>query len=118
MKFTAITHPDDVEMGIERFGRARTGETDRDNISKRYIRKDGRVIYVIVMTKYVYAADGKMTYAVGFVQDITEQKNVEKELRERLPIRLVSIHLVRDPTFFPLPDCCLQCLMNDWALMG
>ena len=83
MQFTAITHPDDVEMGIDRFGRASAGETDRFEIGKRYIRKDGRVIHVIVSTKYVYAADGSMAYAVGFVQDITEQKDVEKELRER-----------------------------------
>ena len=83
MQFTAITHPDDVEMGVNRFGRSRAGETDRFEIGKRYIRKDGRVIHVIVSTKYIYAADGSMMYSVGFVQDITEQKDVEKELRER-----------------------------------
>lgn len=83
MKFTAITHPDDVEIGISKFERAKAGELDRFETSKRYIRKDGRVIHVIISTKYAYGADGTMTYAVGFVQDITEQKYVEKELRER-----------------------------------
>ena len=83
MRFTAITHPDDMELGIAHFERAKKGKIDGFQVNKRYIRKDGRVIYVVISTKYVYAADGSMAYAVGFVQDITGQKNVERELRER-----------------------------------
>lgn len=83
MKFTSITHPDDIENGVEKFERARNGEIDGFEANKRYIRKDGSVINVIISTKYIYSTDGSMAYSVGFVQDVTEHKLVEKELRER-----------------------------------
>lgn len=83
MKFTVITHPDDVDICVDKFKQARSGEIDGFESNKRYIRRDGRVINVVVSVKFIYAMDGSMAYAVGFVQDVTEQKLVEKELRER-----------------------------------
>ena len=83
MKFTSITHPEDIEHGVEQFARAKNGAIDGFEMSKRYIRKDGSVINVIISTKYIYSTDGSMAYSVGFVQDVTEHKLVEKELRER-----------------------------------
>lgn len=82
-KFIAISHPDDMEVGIEQFERAKAGKIDGFEMNKRYIRKDGRVIDVLISLKYVYSMNGSMAYAVGFVQDVTEHKQVEKELRER-----------------------------------
>ena len=81
--FAEITHPDDVDIGMDLFQRAKAGEIDGFEFNKRYVRKDGRIIDVLISTKYVYAEDGSMAYSVGFVQDVTQQKQVERELRER-----------------------------------
>jgi len=82
MKFTDITHPDDVDNGLGLFEQAKSRKIDGFELNKRYMRKDGRIIDVVVSSKFVYTADGSMSYSVAFVQDVTERKRAERQLRQ------------------------------------
>jgi PAS domain S-box-containing protein len=78
--FSDITHPEDMEIGINRLKSLAAGEYDRTTFEKRYICKDGRVIHTIISPSLIRDADGSPRHCVALVQDITERKQAEAEL--------------------------------------
>jgi PAS domain S-box-containing protein len=74
-----ITHPDDVAGERDCYGRQVAGEVDHYATSKRYIRKDGQVIWVEVTSSTVRREDDSFAYGVRMVQDITDRKLAEEQ---------------------------------------
>lgn len=108
--FFDITHPDDLAPDRADFKRQVAGEIDRYRIDKRYVRKDGSVIWVEVTSTTVNGADGSFRYGVRMVQDINERKLAEEhkkllldELNHRVKNTLATVqalaaHTVRTAT--------------------
>ncbi len=82
MSFFKITHPDDIAANQAGLAPVIRGEKDSFRMEKRYIRKDGRVIWADMSTSSVRDANGKPLYYVTYVQDTTERKLAEQALRE------------------------------------
>jgi PAS domain S-box-containing protein len=81
MVFTEFTHPDDIDLDWGLYGEVAEGKRDRYDIEKRYIRKDGRVMWGQLIVSRVKDNDGSPTeYMVAMVEDITERKHTEEEL--------------------------------------
>jgi len=78
------THPDDVDPDREGFRKQVAGELNFYSVEKRFVRKDGRVIWMSVRSSPVRDADGRLLYVVRVVQDVTERKAAEQ--RQRLLI--------------------------------
>jgi PAS domain S-box-containing protein len=78
------THPADADPDREAFRKQVAGDLDFYSIEKRFIRKDGRVIWIAVRSSPVRDASGSFLYAVRVVQDITERKASEE--RQKLLI--------------------------------
>ena len=57
------------------------GEIDRYSIEKRIRHKDGREVWVSVMSSSVRDRNGRFRYAVRVLQDITGKKDSEERLR-------------------------------------
>jgi len=81
MSWADITHPDDLAADVENFNRVLAGEIDGYSMDKRFVRKDGQVIYTIISVKCVRRDDGSVDYVVGLMRDITERKRAEEALR-------------------------------------
>lgn len=79
--FQFFTHPDDVEEELVYVEAMIRREIDSFQMEKRYIRKDGRVVWVLLGTSVVSGDDGVPRYAIGQVQDITGRKQAELALR-------------------------------------
>lgn len=77
--FFDITHPDDVAAERAEYARQVSGEAERYLTSKRYIRKDGQLIWVEVTSSTVRNDDGSFRFGVRLVQDITERKLAEEQ---------------------------------------
>jgi PAS domain S-box-containing protein len=77
-------HMDDEEARKERqlYQRQVKGEIDRYSIEKRIRRKDGKDVWVLVMSSSVRDRNGRFRYAVRVLQDVTEQRESEEELRK------------------------------------
>jgi PAS domain S-box-containing protein len=58
------------------------GEIPDYSMEKRYLRKDGSVVWAILDVGLVRKSDGTPAYFVSVVQDITERKGAEKQLRK------------------------------------
>jgi PAS domain S-box-containing protein len=74
-----ITHPDDADEDAARFSEQVAGTVDRYVACKRYIRKDGRTVWVEVTSSTVRADDGSFRYGVRMVQDVTDRKLADEQ---------------------------------------
>lgn len=85
MRFSEITHPDDREADWARFQQMlRDGQTGY-RVQKRYLRKDGKTIWVSLNATVIHAAAGHQTRTMASIEDITIRKVAEEER-----IRLVT----------------------------
>ena len=83
-KRTDYIHPDDVEAARRDYARLLTGETDHYTADRRYIRKDGNVIFLAVFVKVFRSKEGTVDNVLGLFDDVTERKHVQDALdRER-----------------------------------
>src|SRR5258705_12832959 len=58
------------------------GGRDQIEFEKRYLRKDGSVIWVRTTVAKVPGEDGEPRYVVAMVEDITERRHAEQELAD------------------------------------
>jgi PAS domain S-box-containing protein len=79
--FFDFTHPADVAAERERWRALVAGEVERFTIEKRYVRSDGRIIWIEVMNSAVRAADGGFAYGVKMLLDITERRDADARQR-------------------------------------
>jgi PAS domain S-box-containing protein len=79
-----LTHPDDLAADVAEFDRVVAGETDEYTMDKRFVRKDGTVVFAYIAARCVRGADGGIDYFVALVEDISERKAREAELAQRL----------------------------------
>ncbi len=90
-RFIDFTHPDDVEANIQEIQNIVRGEVDRSQMTKRYIRKDGEIVWVKVSMQLMKGRTGQPICFLSMIEDITAHKKAEEERRrseERL--RLAS----------------------------
>lgn len=79
--FLDITYPEERETNREQFDRLMRGECREYFFQKRYIRKDGQVIWVQVSLAVVRDDQGRAVRACGVIQDVTHDKLAEDALR-------------------------------------
>jgi diguanylate cyclase (GGDEF)-like protein/PAS domain S-box-containing protein len=75
-----FTFPEDVGITEESHRRATVGEAGPARYTKRYLRKDGRVIFVEVSRSPARDAQGKTMYFIISERDITEERALTARL--------------------------------------
>ena len=86
MTFAEITHHDDRQEDFERFRRMVRGEVPEYSAEKRYVDKDGRVVWVSVNARVLRNEIGQPLRTVAVIQDITERKRAEEALQSQLEL--------------------------------
>jgi PAS domain S-box-containing protein len=76
-----VTHPEDRELSAEKLSSSFAGEPEEYSIEKRYLRKDGQLIWVLINWTVVRDAEGRSLRTVANIQDITARKRAEEALR-------------------------------------
>jgi len=71
------TFPDDRDAGHELYGRMMAGEFGRYQREKRYVCRDGQVIWAQLTATRVCGADDAPQYLMFIIQDITERVRTE-----------------------------------------
>jgi diguanylate cyclase (GGDEF)-like protein/PAS domain S-box-containing protein len=90
LSWAEITYPDDLAADEAEFERVLTGEIEGYSMDKRFIRKDGRVIYASISVGCIRRDDRSIDHFVAFVQDITKNKTAELKLHQ-MNIELESL---------------------------
>lgn len=76
------THPNDRDAGRDLFHRLAAGEIDRYEREKRYIRRDGEIIWVQMTASRVQDTQGDLSYLMLVNRDITAHRQAEQRLLE------------------------------------
>ncbi len=77
-----ITHPDDLAASIDVSAAALRGESPGLPLEKRYLRKDGSLVWVELFVSPQRDAAGAPGYLIAIIQDISQRKRLEEALRE------------------------------------
>ena len=76
-----MTHPDDLDADMEQFNRILSGEINQYTLVKRFMRKDGQIIWTSLAAGCVREPDGSVDYMIALLDDITDQKRAEDALQ-------------------------------------
>ena len=100
MVFTEFTHPDDIAVNWKLYRELVEGKRDRYDIEKRYIRKDGGVMWGQLIVSRVKDKDrAPGDYLVSMVEDITDRKRAEEEVRAAETRFRASVDYLTDALF-------------------
>jgi PAS domain S-box-containing protein len=91
-----VTHPDDRQESRELGRRLFTGESDVFDVEKRYIRKDGQVVWARVTVNVIRDPSGRPLRNMGVIQDVSARKRAEEDLKaskDRLQLALDAAQL-------------------------
>ncbi|MFH7243462.1 MAG: PAS domain S-box protein [Spirulina sp.] len=91
LTFQDITHPEDLDTDLayvqEMLNRQRTSYT----MEKRYIRKDGRIVWINLTVSLVWNNQNQPDYFISVIQDISQAKQNQETLRHYTQ-RLQGLH--------------------------
>jgi len=76
-----FTHPDDINYNIEIINKILDGEMKSFRWEKRYLHKNGRVIWADIHTFLHCSSSGKPLHFISTINDITKSKTFEAEVR-------------------------------------
>lgn len=78
LSWQQLTHPEDLDPESTPVKRLLAGEIEEFRVEKRYIRKDGRILWGVLQVTLVRDEQGRPQYFISAIQDITERKQAEQ----------------------------------------
>ena len=77
-----VTYPEDLADDLAKFDALKRGESSSYSMEKRFIRKDGTLVWAHVTISLQVEAAGKPNYCIKIIQDITDRKRLDEELQK------------------------------------
>ena len=81
-----ISHPEDRDLTDLNRDRMRAGLMKSFSMEKRYLRKDGEVVWIDLTATVVRDVDGRPLHDIAIFDDITERKKLDDALREKTAV--------------------------------
>lgn len=82
LTFQELTHPDDLDIGLTHAQKMLAGEQSTYSTEKRYLRKDGAVIWASLTVSLVRNESNAPEYFISVIEDISERKRMGQALKE------------------------------------
>ena len=79
-----ITHPEDWTLDHSLFNELLSGRRQHYQIEKRYIHRDGNIVWGQLTASLVRDERGDPIHGIGLVEDVTDRKRAESERHELL----------------------------------
>ena len=76
-----LTHPDDIEQDVVELNRLLAGDIDGYSLDKRFLRKDGTIVWGSLSIGCVRRPNGSVDYVLALLVDITERKKAEEKAK-------------------------------------
>ncbi|BDI30776.1 hypothetical protein CCAX7_28270 [Capsulimonas corticalis] len=80
--FAAITHPDDLSVNVALAEQVWTGQIPSFVLEKRYVRKDGSLVWVQISVSHTREGRDHGEHSVSLTEDITSRKEAERAQAE------------------------------------
>jgi diguanylate cyclase (GGDEF)-like protein/PAS domain S-box-containing protein len=81
-RFQDITYPDDLNVDLDNFNRMLASEMRTYQIEKRYVHREGHVVWGLLSVSMVQDEEGEPLYFVSQIQDVSERKRAEQKIRD------------------------------------
>jgi len=82
--FQEITYPDDLDADLENVRKLLGGQIQAYQMEKRYYHRLGHLVWCLLGVSLVKDEQDKPLYFISQIQDITDRKHAEENLRQRL----------------------------------
>ncbi len=83
LKFQDITHPEDLDADLCQLRKLLAGQISTYTLDKRYVRKDGSVIWAALTVSLVRQPAGEPDYFIAVIQDLSPHKELEEQVRQQ-----------------------------------
>jgi PAS domain S-box-containing protein len=93
MNFVDVTHPEDHPKNMNYLPELLEGTRESYTIDKRYVRKNGEIVWAELIVSAVRDSSGAPQYCIALVQDVTERNRNQDEIRRQLA-RLHSLRTI------------------------
>ncbi len=80
--FHDITHSDDHQVDLKYIDQMVAGEISTNYREKRYIHKDGSIVWINLSVSLIRSSLGEPEYLLGIIEDISDRKRVEQALKQ------------------------------------
>ena len=80
--FQEITHPEDLSANVQTLRQLLAGEMETCQMEKRYLHKDGRVIWAFLSISLVRDDFGLPVHLISQIQDISARRIIEEQFRQ------------------------------------
>ena len=99
MTWAELTHPDDLAADLQNFEQMLAGEIDDYAMDKRFIRKDGEIVYANMTVTCVRDENGEVQLILASMMDITKRKKAEQEIKNSQQRLAQIVDFLPDPTW-------------------
>ncbi len=96
--FSSVTHPDDLDAD-DQLSQSLKGDLPCHQVEKRYLTKDGSVMWGNQTASVVRGEDGAPLYGIVMVEDITERRRAEEAVRRSLNLLHAVVGGTTDAVF-------------------
>ena len=79
--FEEYTHPEDLEDNLRHLQLLREGEIDYFEMEKRYIRKDGEIVWGHLYASIVRNSSDEPLYILTKIEDITQRRKCRRQYK-------------------------------------
>jgi len=82
LNFSEVTHPDHHAQDLKGLRLLTAGKIQKYQTEKRYLKKNGDVIWANLTLTRIAGTDEKSYYALGMIEDITQRKQIQLEIQK------------------------------------
>jgi PAS domain S-box-containing protein len=86
LSFQDITHPDDLNKDLNLLNEALRGKQESYQMEKRYLHKNGHIVWAILAVSVVKDRFGKPLHFISQITDISKIKEAEIEIKSVLDV--------------------------------
>jgi len=114
--FQAITHPEDLAADVTLVKRLLAGEIGFYQLEKRYIHKQGQIVWILLSGSLVRDSQDQPLYFIAQIQDISDRKQAEFALSRSRELKEAIFNESTDALFLVDPETGLTFDCNQSAV--
>lgn len=122
LAFQDITHPEDLDTDMHLVNQMLSGKIETYSLEKRYIHKNGSLIWILLTVALVWNQDGTPRHFISCVQNIMARKKAQDDLRtHRWQLKLLLDHAPAATALFDRNMRYIECSerwLTDYGLTG
>ncbi len=105
MNWSDLTYPDDLEKNIDLISKMAVGKSDHFDLDKRFIRKDGTILYASLSAVCDRNPDGSLNHILASYIDVTARHLAEEANRQERSLLRTLIDNLPDSIYVKDAHC-------------